>query len=129
MVATPHPLQEKLTIFWHDHFATSNEKVDFPRLMGNQNGLLRRFCKGNLKDFVKAINRDAAMMEFLDTVRNVKEEPNENYARELQELFTLGVKDYDGNPNYDQADIVQIARAFTGWDYTDAGAWPALADG
>jgi len=117
MIATPRPLQEKLVLFWHDHFSTSNDKVDFPKLMGNQNKLLRQFCKGNFEDFVKAIHRDAAMMEFLDTVRNVKEQPNENYARELQELFTLGVKDYNGNPNYAQEDIVQIARAFTGWDY------------
>ena len=59
------------------------------------------------------------MMEFLDTVRNHKDIPNENYARELQELFTLGVNDSAGNPNYTQEDIVQIARAFTGWDYYD----------
>jgi len=122
MVRTKNPLrevQEKLVVFWHDHFATSSDKVDDPRLMANQNLLLRKFCKGNFKDFVKAINKDAAMLEFLDTVRNFKEQPNENYARELQELFTLGVKDYSGNPNYTQEDIVQIARAFTGWDYNN----------
>jgi len=121
MVATPQPLQEKLVLFWHDHFSTSNNKVDDPTLMANQNLLLRTFCKGNFKDFVKAINRDAAMMEFLDTVRNQKEQPNENYARELQELFTLGVTDYNGMANYGQDDIVQIARAFTGWDYGSKG--------
>lgn len=121
MITTPQPLQEKLVLFWHDHFSTSNSKVDFPALMANQNLLLRSFCKGNFKDFVKAINRDAAMLEFLDTVRNQKEQPNENYARELQELFTLGVKDYNGNRNYEQDDIVQIARAFTGWDYDRKG--------
>jgi uncharacterized protein (DUF1800 family) len=121
MLSTRHPLQEKLTLFWHDHFATSNSKVDDLKLMGNQNARLRKFCTGNFKDFVKAMNTDAAVMEFLDTVRNFKEQPNENYARELQELFTLGVKDYSGNPNYEQADIVQIARAFTGWDYNSRG--------
>ncbi|MGH7895027.1 MAG: DUF1800 family protein, partial [Candidatus Binatia bacterium] len=84
---------------------------------GLQNKLLRQTCSGNFKDFVKAISRDAAMIEFLDTVRNRKDIPNENYARELQELFTLGVHDFAGNPNYTQADIVQIARAFTGWTY------------
>ncbi len=117
MLLTGQPLQEKLVLFWHDHFSTSNDKVDYPMLMGNQNALLRKFANGNFKDFVKAINQDAAMMEFLDTVRNVKEQPNENYARELQELFTLGVSDYNGNRNYFQEDIVQIARAFTGMSY------------
>jgi uncharacterized protein (DUF1800 family) len=121
MLSTAFPLREKLVLFWHDHFAASNDKVQDPRLMANQNQLLRKFCKGNFKDFVKAINKDAAMLEFLDTVRNSKDQPNENYARELQELFTLGVTDYNGNRTYEQADIVQIARAFSGWDYTSKG--------
>ena len=121
MITTPTPLQEKLVLFWHDHFATSNDKVGNPVLMGNQNALLRKFCVGNFKDFVKAINTDAAMLEFLDTVRNAQDQPNENYARELQELFTLGVADYNNNRNYEQADIVQIARAFTGWNYNNKG--------
>jgi uncharacterized protein (DUF1800 family) len=113
----PNPLQEKLVLFWHDHFATSAEVVFDPRLMSAQNGLLRKFCKGDFKAFVKEVNRNPAMMEFLDTVRNRKEIPNENYSRELQELFTTGVKDLNGNDNYTQEDIVQIARAFTGWDF------------
>lgn len=117
MLITGQPLQEKLVLFWHDHFSTSNSKVDYPMLMANQNALLRKFASGNFKDFVKAINQDAAMVEFLDTVRNIKEQPNENYGRELQELFTLGVSDYNGNRNYLQDDIVQIARAFTGLGY------------
>ncbi len=121
MVKTKLQLQEKLVLFWHDHFATSMQKVDDASLMAAQNRLFRQFCKGNFRDLVKAVNKDAAMMEFLDTVRNHKEQPNENYARELQELFTLGVKDPLGNPNYDQEDIVQIARAFTGWDYDNHG--------
>jgi len=120
MIRTKNPLQERLVLFWHDHFATVDNKQ--PRVMSNQNGLLRQFCLGNFKDFVKAINKDAAMIEFLDTVRNHRELPNENYARELQELFTLGVKDYNGNPNYAQEDVVQIARAFTGWAYDTRGA-------
>lgn len=119
MVSSKHPIQEKLVLFWHDHFATSAEKVTDVNLMRNQNRLLRQFCKGNFKDFVKAINKNAAMIEFLDTVRNDQDQPNENYPRELQELFTLGVKDLANNPNYEQADIVQIARAFTGWRYDD----------
>jgi len=110
-------LQEKLVLFWHDHFATGLSKVYSVKLMGRQNLLLRQHCKGNFKEFVKAINMDAAMLEYLDTVRNHRFSPNENYGRELQELFTLGVKDFLGAANYDQEDIVQIARAFTGWGY------------
>jgi uncharacterized protein (DUF1800 family) len=121
MITVKAPLQEKLVLFWHDHFATSDDKVDDRKLMANQNRLLRQFCKGDFKALVKAINRDAAMMKYLDTVKNRKRQPNENYARELQELFTLGVKDSNGNPNYTQEDIVQIARAFSGWDYDRKG--------
>lgn len=119
MINVKYPLQEKLVLFWHDHFATSNDKVADHRRMAVQNKLLRLQCKGNFKTFVKAINKDGAMMEFLDTVRNYKDQPNENYARELLELFTLGVRDLAGEPTYTQADIVQIARAFTGWDWHD----------
>ncbi len=114
-------LQEKLVLFLHDHFATSNAMVDSPRFMARQNGLLREYCRQDFRALTKRINRDAAMMEFLDTVRNDKQIPNENYARELLELFTLGVTDLNGNPNYTQADVVQIARAFTGWRYVSSG--------
>lgn len=117
MVRSKTPLQEKLVLFWHDHFATGYDKVQNHDWMANQNQLLRRHCKGNFKDFVKAINVDPAMMEYLDTFRNHKEQPNENYARELMELFTLGVTDLAGQPNYEQQDIVQISRAFSGWGW------------
>ncbi|MBI1813426.1 MAG: DUF1800 family protein [Deltaproteobacteria bacterium] len=115
MFFTAYPLRDKLVLFWHDHFATSAVKVTNPKLMYTQIGLLYLYYKGNFKDFVKAINKDPAMIEFLDTQNNNKQEPNENYARELQELFTLGVKDLNGNNNYAQEDVAQIARAFTGW--------------
>ncbi|HEY8515705.1 MAG TPA: DUF1800 family protein [Candidatus Binatia bacterium] len=127
LLTTKTPVQEKLVLFWHDHFATGITKlfaVNFgaaTKLMGNQQKLLRKLAKGSMKDLVKAIGKDAAMMEFLDTTRNEKSIPNENYARELLELFTLGVYDSAGNPNYTQADIVQIARAFTGWRYKQNG--------
>lgn len=117
MVRTKLELQEKLVLFWHDHFATNIGTIGNPYLMAEQNRLLRENCKGDFRLFVRRISRDAAMMEFLDTVRNRKEQPNENYARELLELFTLGVTDNAGYPNYTQEDIVQIARAFTGWRY------------
>ena len=117
MLKTKTPLQQKLVLFLHDHFATGFSKVQDIGLSALQIQLLQRSCTGDFKQLVKDISRDPAMMEFLDTVRNDKDVPNENYARELMELFTLGVYDSAGNPNYTQEDIVQIARAFTGWDY------------
>jgi uncharacterized protein (DUF1800 family) len=117
MLKTKVALQEKLVLFWHDHFATGISKVADAPAMTKQNALLRRFCKGDFKQLVKEINRDPATMEYLDTVRNSKDGLNENYGREVQELFTLGVKDAAGNDNYTQEDVTQIARAFTGWRY------------
>lgn len=111
------PLQLKLTLFWHDHFATAISRVDNPRIMGAQITTLAALGAGNMKTLVKAMNRDPALIEFLDTVRSRKQIPNENYARELQELFTLGLTDETGAATYTQDDIVQIARAFTGWTY------------
>lgn len=111
------PLQSKLVLFWHDHFATQVSVVGDTKIMAFQIRKLHEMAKGNFKDFVKEINRNGAMMEMLDTVRNKKAVPNENYSRELQELFTLGVYDVHGVPNYDQDDVFQIARAFTGWHY------------
>jgi len=104
-------------LFWHDHFATGYAKVLDIKRMALQNKTLRLLCKGDMRALVKAVNKDPAMMDWLDTVRNSKFVPNENYAREVQELFTLGVNDLNGEPNYTQADIVQIARAFSGWRF------------
>lgn len=124
MLSTKQQLQEKLVVFWHDHFATSNDIIADPLEMALQNQTLRQHCKGaflrggaraSFKDFVKAINKDPAMTDMLDTRRNSKEAPNENYPRELMELFTLGVFDSNGSPNYTEEDVQQIARAFTGW--------------
>ena len=119
LIKTRNPLQEKLVLVWHDHFATNYSKVGDARLMSLQNRLFRVNCRGNFKTLMKAVNIDPAMMEMLDTVRNRDSAQNENYARELLELFALGVFDSNGVPNYDQADIVEIARAFTGWRYDD----------
>lgn len=106
---TPHPLQEKLTLFWHNHFATSISKVQRPMLMCRQNTLLRRHALGKFRPLLLEISRDPAMLYWLDSNSNVKGRPNENYARELMELFTLGVG------NYTETDIREAARAFTGW--------------
>ncbi len=115
LIRTKAEFQSRVVFFFHDHFSTAISTVGDLKMMSAQIKTLYKLSYGNFKDLVKAINLDPAMMEFLDTVRNDKELPNENYARELQELFTLGVEDLLGVPNYTQADIVQIARAFTGW--------------
>jgi uncharacterized protein (DUF1800 family) len=121
MLKTKTPLLEKLVLFWHDHFATNISTVENAEQMAAQNALLRTMAKGDFRAFLKRINKDPAMMDFLDTLRNRRKTPNENYARELMELFTLGVVDEAGMPNYAQEDIVQIARAFTGWRLDDNG--------
>jgi hypothetical protein len=112
MLQGGHPLREKLTLFWHNHFATSIAKVQSAPLMYRQNCLLRSHALGKFGPFLQAISRDGAMLVWLDSNRNVKGKPNENYARELMELFSLGVG------NYTEADIREAARAFTGW-HTD----------
>src|SRR5262245_23371636 len=112
MLHSGHPLREKLALFWHNHFATSLVKVQSPALMLRQNGLLRAHALGRFGDLLQAVSRDGAMLVWLDSNRNVKGKPNENYARELMELFSLGVG------NYTEPDIREAARAFTGW-HTD----------
>jgi hypothetical protein len=107
-----HPLREKMTIFWHNHFATSIAKIKFPRLMAKQNILIRKYALGKFGPFLLDMSKDPAMIAWLDNNSNVKGHPNENYAREVMELFTLGVG------HYSETDIREAARAFTGW-HTD----------
>jgi uncharacterized protein (DUF1800 family) len=109
MLHSGHPLREKLTLFWHNHFATSIAKVRNPVAMFRQNVLLRTHALGKFGPFLQAISKDGAMLAWLDSNSNVKAHPNENYARELMELFSLGVG------NYTEKDIREAARAFTGW--------------
>jgi len=103
------PLHEKLTLFWHGHFVTSAKDERAAELMWKQNELLRANAAGNFRTFVRAISRDPAMLDYLNNSQNRKAHPNENYARELMELFTLGIG------NYTETDVKQGARAFTGW--------------
>ncbi len=110
MVKTSTQLLEKATLFWHGHFATSAQKVDDVGLMIGQNHLLRQNAIGKFGPMVHAISRDPAMLTYLDSRENRKTRPNENYARELMELFCLGLG------NYSETDIKQIARTFTGWE-------------
>ena len=109
MVASPRGLEEKLTLFFHSHFATSAEKITETLMLYEQHQLLRRMGLGPFPDMVKAVARDPAMIRFLDSESNVKGRPNENFARELMELYTLGVG------NYSETDVAEAARAFTGW--------------
>lgn len=101
--------REKLALFWHGHFATSNDKVDDPRLMCDQLELFRTRGTGRFVDLLQAIAKDAAMLTWLDAEKNRPGRPNENFARELFELFSLGIG------NYSEHDIQEAARAFTGF--------------
>lgn len=110
MLRTPHPLLEKLTLFWHGHFATSAAKVTDPRMMHRQNAILRRHALGRFGSMLNDVAKDPAMLIWLDSVTNHKAHPNENFAREVMELFALGLG------NYTEHDIKEAARAFTGWE-------------
>ncbi|MCC7425247.1 MAG: DUF1800 domain-containing protein [Planctomycetaceae bacterium] len=116
MVNSPHPLQERLTLFWHDHFATSNAKVNDVRAMQQQVATLRRHALGHFGEMLQEMTRDPAMLVWLDSNTNKKGHPNENYAREVFELFSLGVS------NYTEKDIQEAARALTGWSVRDGRA-------
>jgi hypothetical protein len=109
MLRTRRPLEEKLALFWHGHFATSDEKVRDYRKMMAQWDLYRAKGNGNFRDLILGICRDPAIIVYLDGKQNVRGAPNENFARELMELFTLGVG------NYTEQDVKEAARAFTGW--------------
>jgi len=109
MAVTRTPLVEKMTLFWHGHFATSGQKVRPAYEMWLQNETLRQNGLGNFANLTKAISRDPAMMIWLDIVQSKKGRPNENFAREVMELFTLG------EGHYSESDVKEAARAFTGY--------------
>ncbi len=121
MLAGSRPFQEKMTLFWHGHFATGANKVNYPRLMYNQNQLFRQNALGIFDDILGAITKDPAMLIWLDGQRNTKFAPNENYGREVMEIFTLGRVNTDGQPNYTEDDVHGMARAFTGWHLDPTG--------
>ena len=109
MVTSPHTLQEKMTWFWHGHWATSIGKVNYALPMFNQNVTMRKFALGNFKDFAKAMFSDGALQVWLDGQENTVKAPNENFSRDMMELFTLGVN------RYTETDVKELARAFTGY--------------
>ncbi len=113
MLTSPRPLQEKMALFWHGHFASNEAKVrDYRKLLG-QLELFQKQGTGNFRDLTIAVAQGPAMLSFLDAGVNVKGASNENFAREIMELFTMGVG------HYTEKDIREAARAFTGWNYAD----------
>lgn len=124
MLVTPRPLEEKITLFWHGHFATSSAKVRDYRMMKNHVDTLRKHALGNFRDLLIGMAKDPAMLVWLDNGQNVKGAANENFAREIMELFAMGVG------NYTEKDIREAARAFTGWtnDHLDFVIKPELHD-
>ncbi len=113
MLKTKHPLREKMALFWHNHFATSNAKVQNARFMLTQYRLIQSHALGSFARLLTLMGTDPAMLVWLDTNTSTKAAPNENYAREVMELFSLGVG------NYTEADIREAARAFTGYEIKD----------
>ncbi len=109
LALTKRPVQEKLTVFWHDHFAISASKVANGPLMHTNNETLRAHAAGNFHTLLVEMTRDPAMLRWLDGESSIKGRPNENYAREVLELFTMGIG------NYTEKDIQELARCFTGW--------------
>ena len=109
MLQTSHPVEQKMALLWHGHFATHENKVRDYRKMMQQIDLFERYATGNIRELTIQIARNPAMLYFLDAQYNVKGAPNENFAREVMELFTMGVG------NYSERDVREGARAFTGW--------------
>ena len=116
---SPPALLDKLTLFWQNHFVTAREVVDDYRFVDRYLRLLRSSALGNFRTFVTAITKDPAMLRYLNGNENEATKPNENYARELQELFTCGAFDPAGNKNYTEDDVKTAARVLTGWQYTN----------
>jgi len=117
LTESPHPLEERMTLMWHNHFATSYQKVQSVRMMADQNRLFRREALGRFDRLLLDVARDPAMLVWLDSNLNRKRQPNENFSRELFELFGLGLG------NYTEKDIQEAARAFSGWHVRHGRYW------
>ncbi len=113
LLFSPDPLGERLTLMWHNHFATSIQKVGDPTAMRRQNETFRRLARKPFGELLEATTHDPALLIWLDAPANRKGHPNENLARELMELFTLGIG------HYSESDVKETARALTGWTVTD----------
>lgn len=113
MLTTDRPLREKLAVFWHNHFAVADNKVEGGPMMLDYLQILRTKGAGKFEDLLIAMAKNPAMMKYLDLDRNLRGAPNENFAREVMELFTLGIG------NYSEHDVQEVARSLTGWGYMD----------
>ncbi len=121
MGLTARPFEEKMTLFWHNHFVSALDKVPYPA-MYVQNLLLRSQALNRFDDIVLSVAKDPAMLVYLDGITNVLGNANENFSRELQELFTMGINDpVTGERNYTEKDVKEVARAFTGWKFKEKG--------
>jgi uncharacterized protein (DUF1800 family) len=116
LLFSPDPLGERLTLMWHNHFATSNQKVNDPAAMRRQNDLFRLLARAPFGKSLESAMRDPALLVWLDAPANRKGHPNENLARELLELFSLGIG------HYSEDDVKETARALTGWSVSDGEA-------
>ena len=120
---TVNGLRGKLFLFWHNHFVTSMETYRYAALGYRYARTLRQSSLGDFRQLVKEITADGAMLVYLDGRNNSSSAPNENYARELMELFTMGPTSRDGSVNYTEADVQEMARAMTGYTLTGASSW------
>lgn len=112
MINQERNIREKMTLFWHNHFVIESKDLGRMIWVYQNNALCRQYCLGNFKQFVKAVTLDVGMLRYLNGYLNIGTAPDENYARELQELFTLGK---ENNPNYTEDDVKKAARVLTGW--------------
>ena len=119
MINTQRPLQEKMTLFWHGILCTGNSKCEHGRQVQDQLDMFRALGMGSLRDLLLGLSRDPAMVFYLDNCMSHKDAINENFGRELLELFSMGVG-MDGQANYSEDDVKECARAFTGWTITNA---------
>lgn len=126
MVRTPTPIVERLTLFWHGHWTSSRSEVQPTQLMQIQNDRLRKYADlaanptADVGALANEMATDPAMLRYLTGESNVKGKANENYGREVMELFLLGVVGPDGQPNYSETDVKEIARAYSGWRINEA---------
>lgn len=119
LITNPHPTRDKLAIFWHSHFAVSDGKVEDGPMMLDYLQTIRQNSLGKFPKLLEAVSKNPAMMKYLDMDRAVRGRPNENFAREVMELFTLGIG------NYTEKDVQEVARALTGWGYLNTFyEWP-----
>ena len=119
MINTQRPLQEKMTLFWHGIFCTGNSKCEHGRQIQDQLDMFRALGMGSMRNLLLELSRDPAMVFYLDNCMSHKDAINENWGRELLELFSMGVG-MDGHANYSEDDVKEAARAFTGWTITNA---------